>query len=165
MLDSKTINSLPFSGKLRVRVCGILIEGGKVLLLKHNKIGSLGYLWSPPGGGVEFGQSVIDALKKEFLEETNLIVEVENYLFLNEHMDDHYHAIELFFSVKRVSGDLALGSDPELPLSEQILAEARYFDDEELRQIPEEAIHSAFSTINNLKEILNIRGLITFKVY
>ena len=74
----------PCEGKVRVRVCGILHENGKILLLKHESIGPAGYLWSPPGGGVEFGESLVETLEKEFLEETNLSIKVGNYLFTNE---------------------------------------------------------------------------------
>jgi len=165
MLEQGTPNFSPFSGKLRVRVCGILIEDEKVLLINHRNIGPLGYLWSPPGGGVEFSESLHEALKKEFLEETSLHIEVRDYLFVNEHIDNRHHAIELFFSVKRISGDPELGSDPELDASNQILQDIKYFSFDEIKQLPEDAFHRAFSTINNLKEILNIRGLITFKDY
>ena len=165
MLESHTTNSSPFSGKIRVRACGMLIKNDKVLLLNHHSVGPLGYLWSPPGGGVEFGQSLHETLKREFMEETNLKIEVEDYLFTNEHIDERHHAIELFFSVRLLSGELTLGTDPELASTDQILTDARYFSMEEIRQMPKDAIHSTFSTINNLKEILNIRGLITFKDY
>ncbi|MEM7299302.1 MAG: NUDIX hydrolase, partial [Bacteroidota bacterium] len=116
----------PFTNRVRVRVCGLLIQEGKVLLLKHDTIGSSGYLWSPPGGGVEFGESAHETLIKEFKEETNLTIEVGEYLFTNEFIGTKHHAIELFFHVHLVSGDLKLGFDPELPLDKQILTEARF---------------------------------------
>ena len=164
MLENHTKSS-PFSQKLRVRVCGILIKKNKVLLLNHQTIGPLGYLWAPPGGGVEFGQSLHEALKKEFMEETNLTIEVGSYLFTNEHIDDKHHAIELFFEVKAVSGELSLGFDPELSATDQILNEVKYMSLDEIKEIPKAGVHQVFSRINNVKEILNIRGLITFKDY
>jgi len=165
MLERPATITSPFSGKVRVRVCGILIQDNKVLLLNHKTIGARGYLWSPPGGGVEFGETTDQALRKEFMEETNLKVKVKEYLFAHEHIDQKHHAIELFFSVEHISGELKLGTDPELSPSNQILSEAKFFTFSELQRIPSDAIHSAFSTISNLKEILSIRGLITFKDY
>lgn len=153
----------PFEGRIRVRVCGILHENGKILLLKHQSIGPAGYLWSPPGGGVEFGESLTETLKKEFLEETNLSIEVGNYLFGNEFLGKKHHAIELFFEVTRLSGELRLGSDPELPQERQILSEAKFFSSDELESIPADAIHNAFNTADARDKITKLRGLITFK--
>ena len=152
-----------FQGKVRVRVCGILKENSEILLLKHNSIGPEGYLWSPPGGGVEFGENIAETLKKEFLEETNLHVEVGEYLFANEYIGGNHHAIELFFEVRRLSGDLELGSDPELSAEKQILTEARFFSASDLAAIPENAIHNAFNAAGERDKITELRGLITFK--
>ena len=114
-----------YEGKVRVRAVGLLFEDDRVLLLKHQGLGPEGYLWSPPGGGVDFGMSAADTLKKEFLEETSLEVEVGAFLFVNEHLDERHHAIELFFEVHRLSGAPTLGSDPESET--QILTEIGLF--------------------------------------
>ncbi|MEQ9467116.1 MAG: NUDIX hydrolase [Ekhidna sp.] len=153
----------PFEEKVRVRVCGILQENGKTLLLKHDSIGPAGYLWSPPGGGVEFGESLAETLKKEFLEETNLTVAVGDYLFANEFIGKRHHAIELFFGVTRISGELKLGSDPELAPEEQILSEAKFLSADEMTNLPADAIHNAFHTADARDKITELRGLITFK--
>ncbi len=162
MLDQNQL-SKSFGGKIRIRVGGLLVEKSKILLLKHQNLGPDGYLWLPPGGGVEFGESLIDALKKEFLEETNLTIEVGKYLFANEFINDPYHAIELFFEVKRVSGTLKLGYDPELPKNQQILTEAKFFSPEEIELIPDAAIHNAFNAAGERHKITDLRGLFTFK--
>ena len=98
-----------FIGKVRVRVCGILEEEGKILLLKHQPFGPAGYLWLPPGGGVEFGDTLEETLRREFLEETHLNIEIEKYLFSNEFITNQLHALEHFYLVKRISGQLKLG--------------------------------------------------------
>ncbi|MEO9873117.1 NUDIX domain-containing protein [Ekhidna sp.] len=162
MLDQNQFKN-PFEGKVRVRVCGILEEDGKFLLLKHLSIGPAGYLWSPPGGGVEFGESVHETLKKEFMEETNLKIDVKEYLFTNEYIDNKHHAIELFFNVSRISGTLKLGEDPELNKKSQILAEARFFSKEDLKKLSQETIHNAFNTAGERDKIAELRGLVTFK--
>ncbi|MEP1032759.1 NUDIX hydrolase [Ekhidna sp.] len=153
----------PFGGMVRVRVCGILQEEDKILLLKHDNLGPAGYLWSPPGGGVEFGESLHDALKKEFLEETNLKIDIGEYLFANEFIKEPYHAIELFFKVKLISGTLELGSDPELAENQQILIEARFFSPDEIDDLPANAIHNVFNTAGARHKITDLRGLFTFK--
>ena len=153
----------PFSGKVRVRVSGLLVENGKILLLKHRDLGPEGYLWLPPGGGVEFGESLHEALKKEFLEETNLKIAVGEYLFTNEFINEPYHAIELFFAVKRLSGTLEIGFDPELPDNQQLLEEAKFFSPDELEAIPPAAIHNTFNAAGARHKITDLRGLFTFK--
>ena len=93
----ETVSKELYEHKVRVRVCGILVEGSKMLLLKHEGVGSSGFIWSPPGGGLEFDQNAHSTLVKEFKEETDLTIEVGDFLFVNEYKDDRFHAIELFF--------------------------------------------------------------------
>ena len=93
--------SKTFGNKTRIRVCGILIENDEILLVKHKGLGEKGYLWSPPGGEPRFSEDLESALKREFFEETGLLVEVESFLFLFEFIDVPLHAVELFFLVKK----------------------------------------------------------------
>ncbi|MFW3461276.1 NUDIX hydrolase [Streptomyces microflavus] len=57
-------------------VVGALItdEDGRVLLLRRRPDDFLGGLWELPGGGVEPGERLVDALCREVLEETGLTV-------------------------------------------------------------------------------------------
>ena len=153
--------NLKFGGKVRPRVGGILIEDNCVLLLKHEHIGRGGYLWAPPGGGIEHGQSVEEALKREFLEETGLEIEIKNLLLVNEFIDDPLHALELFFEVKRISGRLQLGSDPEMETG-QILSKAAFFSIENLKKEENIHIHNIFHGINSFNELYNTKGYFKF---
>lgn len=132
----------PFVQKVRVRVCGLLVENDRIWLVRHQGLGPLGYFWSPPGGGVEFGETVEETLKREFLEETGLNVECQRFVAFHEHIDSRFHALELFFEVRKIAGIPALGSDPELSGREAMMTELRLFGREELSFIPPEAIHS-----------------------
>lgn len=152
-----------FGGKLRVRVGGILIENDKILLLKHEGVGPNQYLWSPPGGGMEFGQDAEENLKREFKEETNLEISVESFLFVNEYLDNKIHAIELFFKVKKVGGNIILGADPEMK-QKQILTEFRYFDYEELKKEQKSRLHNMFHAINKPQEVFNLTGYFKFVI-
>jgi len=149
-----------YQGKVRVRVVGMLIEENKVLLLRHDGLGAGGFLWAPPGGGIDFGMDASETLKKEFLEETHLEVEVGSFLFVNEHLDDRHHAVELFFEVKRLSGEAKLGTDPES--NEQILSEIAFLSMNQIRQMSPLTVHNMFSRITHLEDMLKLRGYYKF---
>lgn len=51
----------------RIRVAGLLIHGGRVLLVRQQKNGRA--YWLLPGGGVEEGEELQDALLREITEE------------------------------------------------------------------------------------------------
>jgi 8-oxo-dGTP diphosphatase len=51
----------------RIRVSGLLRWRGRVLLCRHEKPGK--EYWLLPGGGVNFGESLVDALHWELAEE------------------------------------------------------------------------------------------------
>ncbi|NQZ75772.1 MAG: NUDIX hydrolase [Ekhidna sp.] len=160
---NQTSDQSPFEGKVRVRACGILKKENSILFAKHNGIGTGGHLWSPPGGGVNFGDSIEQTIIKEFKEETNLKVEVGSFLFANEHIDDKHHAIELFFQVNIIEGDIKLGFDPELPPDQQILSDLRFLSKKQLSSFPSNTIHKAFQTSNEKGGNIHPRGFITFQ--
>jgi len=130
-----------FGGKIRLRICGVLIENDQILLVKHLGLGPAGFLWNPPGGGAHFGETYSETLKREFLEETNLLVEVGRFILFNEHISDNIHAMELFFEVKKISGELSLGKDPELEDEDQMLVDIKFWRKKDLQQLPENQIH------------------------
>jgi 8-oxo-dGTP diphosphatase len=149
-----------YGGKVRVRACGLLVRDGALLLLRHEGIGPGGHLWSPPGGGVDFGSTAEETVKREFLEETGLQVDVLGFLFANEHLDDIHHAIELFFEVRETGGTLILGSDPEEP--HQILTEVAFMDWTQIRLLPPSTVHRMFSTVDSLESLFGLRGYLKF---
>jgi 8-oxo-dGTP diphosphatase len=152
-----------FGNRLRVRVCGILIDENRVLLIKHKSIGSKGILWAPPGGGMHFGESAEESLKREFREETGLEIDVENYLFTHEFLSPPLHAIELFFKVSQVGGALEKGSDPEMTIEEQIITGVKYLDMDELIKMDGETLHYVLRIVKNINELLNLEGYIKFE--
>ncbi|WMN11359.1 NUDIX hydrolase [Marivirga salinae] len=150
-----------FGGKVRVRVGGILIEKNKILLLKHEGVGKKEFLWSPPGGGMEFGENAEENLKREFFEETGLNILVQELLFVNEFMNDKIHAIEFFFKVEKTGGILKLGNDPEMG-NQQILSDLAFFDENKLINTENDYLHNMFIGINKPQEVLNLKGYFKF---
>lgn len=137
--------SARFAGKVRIRVCGVCIRQNRILLVKHRGLGPAGYLWNPPGGGIDFGESVEQALKREFLEETGLQIEVGNFLHFNEFIGQGLHALELFFEVSMVGGELRLGTDPELDSGSQMMEELKFWSKIEIANEPVELFHVGLS--------------------
>ncbi len=163
MTNSDSIKDL-YGGKIRVRACGILIKDNKLVLVKHNEIGKNGFLWIPPGGGVEFGETATEGLRREFLEETGLEVEVQNLIFINELIDDPLHAIELFFLVNHLGGQLMTGKDPELGDGEQIISEVKFVSESEINAIHHENLHKVFGWLKNKEGLISFDSLLNLEV-
>jgi 8-oxo-dGTP diphosphatase len=66
-----------------VRVYGILINEKNELLVSDEYIRG-GYYTKFPGGGLEFGEGTRDCLKREFMEEMNLKVEVGEHIYTTD---------------------------------------------------------------------------------
>ncbi|MFB9864953.1 NUDIX hydrolase [Rufibacter immobilis] len=142
-----------YSNKTRTRVCGLLVQEDKLLLARHKAAFGDGYFWVPPGGGLDYGEKVKDCLRREFLEETGLEVEVGRFLYLNEFLRPPLHAIELFFEVKLVRGNLALGTDPELAPHAQLLEEVQFLSIRDLYQLKREELHPILHALVNLDDL------------
>jgi ADP-ribose pyrophosphatase YjhB (NUDIX family) len=68
---------------ISVRVYGILINGHKEILVSDEYIRGA-YFTKFPGGGLEFGEGTRDCLAREFMEEMNLRVAVEEHLYTTD---------------------------------------------------------------------------------
>ena len=110
-----------YRNKVRVRVSGILVQSSSILLVKVHSPVTNELVWMPPGGGLEFGESLEECLEREFLEETGARIKVGEFLFLNELIDDPYHAVELYYKVRQTGGKIMLGTDPEHDSHSQLL--------------------------------------------
>src|SRR6478672_4994784 len=69
--------------KFNVRVYGLLINENDQVLLSDEE--EYGFRFSKfPGGGLEYGEGLIDALKREFVEECNAEVEVLEHFYTTD---------------------------------------------------------------------------------
>jgi len=129
-----------------IRVAPIVVRDGAILLVRHVKGGRT--YWLLPGGGVEYGESVGDALVREVKEETNLDVALGDLVMVNDSIppDGHRHVVNLYFMAEVVGGELAMGDDDNLaelrfvPLDD--LPGLEFYPDIRDELIP--AIHAGF---------------------
>ena len=121
---------IPRIDKPRIRVAGITIQGDEILLIEHTKKDKK--YWLVPGGGVDWGESTEQALIREYKEETNLDIEVKDFLFFSEAIspDKNKHVINLYFLVI-VKND----SEPMKIGGESNLSDLRYVSKEEIKDI------------------------------
>jgi 8-oxo-dGTP diphosphatase len=141
-----------YGNKVRIRVCGLCWEEDRLLLVKHNMGDHV--FWSPPGGGLEFGETVEQTLTREVLEETGLVIEPGRFLFGCEFVQQPLHAIELFFEIKSRSGVLISGKDPEV----QIIELVDFMSADDIAAIPRGMRHGIFNIVGDVKDLRKLTG-------
>jgi len=86
---------------LRIRVAGFLLnEKNELLLVKHQKHGR--EYWLLPGGGVEYGETLKQALDREFVAEVVLKEKVQNIVLVHDsiHPGGDRHIVNIYFKIK-----------------------------------------------------------------
>lgn len=93
-------------------VAAVIVQDGRLLLIKRGVEPSKGK-WSIPGGSIEWGETLADAVKREVQEETGLEVEVGRvagvFDLVTEDGAFHYVLIDLF--ARPIGGELRPGDD------------------------------------------------------
>jgi 8-oxo-dGTP diphosphatase len=121
-----------------VGVGAVIVEGGRVLLIKRGKAPLLGE-WSIPGGMLELGETLRQGAEREALEETGLVVRATNLLGVfdrivpDETQRTLYHYVLIDFLCQEISGDMHAGGDA---------SDARWFTRADLSDLslPEETL-------------------------
>jgi len=121
-----------------VGVGAVVVEDGRVLLIKRGKAPLLGE-WSIPGGMLELGETLRQGAEREALEETGLVVRATDLLGVFDRIvpdsivsdpatpDEMkrmlYHYVLIDFLCQRISGNVIAAGDA---------ADARWFTPDEV---------------------------------
>jgi len=102
-----------------------LIKTDKGLIMVEHNEKKNGKILIFPGGGMESGENIFQAVEREVKEETNLIVKSEKIIYIRETFYNSDSGIEFYVVCSLASGNLLLGIDPELESNKQILQAVR----------------------------------------
>jgi 8-oxo-dGTP diphosphatase len=111
LTDSRSSPDRPFLG-----IGAVLIRGDEVLLVERGNEPWKGW-WSIPGGVVETGELLRDAVRREMLEETGLEVEplasIEIFESIGPRVDlgFQFHYVVVDFVCRLIGGTLKAGDD------------------------------------------------------
>lgn len=102
--------------KPTIRVAGLLVREGRILMVEQGREGER--YWLLPGGGVRFGETLSDALRREYIEELGVRVGVSKLLAIVESVspDPSYlkHVVHLVFEVSAPYEVVPEPSDPKV---------------------------------------------------
>ena len=120
--------------RFNIRVYGILINDEKHVLVSDEFIRGQ-YYTKFPGGGLEFGEGTRDCLKREFMEELNLQVEVLDHLYTTDFFQESAfrpgdQIISIYYLVKPLQNIFARLSDKKFDFDEEQLL--RYEEKQEV---------------------------------
>ncbi|MBC7878235.1 MAG: NUDIX domain-containing protein [Anaerolineales bacterium] len=105
--------------RFRAAVAAIIFnEQGQVLLFKHTY---RKFEWGLPAGGLEYHEQPINAIVREFFEETGMEIQVERLLTSISAREDHH--ISMIYLCKIVSGEFRESHE---------ISEIKYFSVNEL---------------------------------
>jgi len=88
-----------------VRVYGLLINDQKEVLLSDEREYGMDFI-KFPGGGVELGEGLVEALKREFMEECNTEIEVLQHFYTTDFYEksafNESQVISVYYLVKSI---------------------------------------------------------------
>jgi 8-oxo-dGTP diphosphatase len=111
MNDNRLYPRLPVAG-----VGVVVFNKGKLLLVKRGNEPNKGK-WSIPGGGIELGETINEAAKREVFEECSVKTEIERVLDAVDNIvkdsDGHirYHYVIIDLLANYIGGDINAQSD------------------------------------------------------
>lgn len=108
-----------------VCVGGVAVRGSSVLLVRRGRPPAEG-LWAFPGGHVEPGERLSDAVERELAEETGLVVRCGELVGVTEHISEQLHFVILDYAVECPADATPVAGDDA--------ADARFVGFDEIRE-------------------------------
>ncbi len=101
-MAEKDISIKMEGGRFNYRVGAIIIDGGRILMVKNSGMP----FYYTVGGRVKFGATAEDSVLREVFEETGVRLEIDRLIFVHENFftfdvsGEFFHEISLFFLMK-----------------------------------------------------------------
>ena len=111
-------------------VGAVIIDGGRILLIRRGG-GAYAGSWAVPAGRQRHGETMEEAVRREVEEETGLLVEVGDPVWVGDILDpddpasSHYTVVD--FAAFIVGGEMAAGDDAD---------EVRWVNLDDVREMP-----------------------------
>jgi 8-oxo-dGTP diphosphatase len=93
---------------------GVILKDGKILLIKRKNEPFKGK-WALPGGFIEYGEKVEDAVIREVREETGLITKIKEIIgiYSDPNRDPRGHTVTIVFLLDIISGKIDAKDDAD----------------------------------------------------
>lgn len=101
----------PITAEPVLAVAAVVRDASRRLLVVRRGKPPLEGCWTLPGGAVEAGEHLREAVVREVREETGLCVEVGDLAWYLEHLDEDHHYVILDFHARPRGGSPRAGSD------------------------------------------------------
>ncbi len=111
----------------QIRVTGVLCENNRLLLVQQKVDTNRG--WSLPGGRLEQGETLQEALVRELLEETGLQVSVKRLLYVADIPNNN--VVHITFEIQRNGGEIRL---PTNEFDSNPISDVRFVELDELQE-------------------------------
>jgi ADP-ribose pyrophosphatase YjhB (NUDIX family) len=98
------------ANKFNIRVYGLLFNSKQEILITHEERASMP-MTKFPGGGLEWGEGIHDALIREFREELNIEIEMKELFYLTDYFQisafsEEDQLISIYYLVREIGNNL-----------------------------------------------------------